>query len=132
MQSCIDINTGINVLFSYMNENPKKFNPLDGALENGQSINKSEGSVEKFNPLPTDQEMVDSGQTVLDPLEAIERKQKTEQQIAETKVKLNEFFDNALVSENDKPIESSNEIPVPKPPEKFDPLKGGSVDNKNL
>ena len=135
MQSRIDINICINVLFMYMNENPQKFNPMDGAMENDKPIlSETNSNPEKFNPIPTEQELVDRGEIVLDPLEQAKKIAKNELEIENTKAKIDKLLSGAVVMEDgnfvpqEKPIENNevnNEIPVPKPPEKkFDPMDG--------
>ncbi len=157
MQSRIDINICINVLFSYMNENkefnlldggsennklltpqtntnPENFDPLKDSLENGQPINKAE-AVENFKETMFVSEENNSNleNPIVPENDKIEKQQKTEQQIAETKTKLNDFFDkaivsvdgksnleNLIVSEDGKPIESTTEMEVPKPPQKIE------------
>jgi hypothetical protein len=140
MQSHIDINIGINVLFSYMNENPQKFDPMDGALENGKPISiDTENKQTKMNPeeikdfketmFVSEDGKSNSKNLIVSVEEKAEKQKQNEIKIDNTIQQLNKAYEgnNSRIVQ-----ETTPEMEVPKPPEKFDPLEGGSVDGKPL
>lgn len=116
MQSHIDINILINVLFSYMNENPKKFNPLEGGSENNKPLTpETNTNPENFDLL---KDSLENGQPI-NKAEAVENFKET-MFVSEDN---NSNLENLIVSEDGKPIEPSPEMEVPKPPQKTEDSK---------
>lgn len=114
MQSSIDINIVINVLFRYMNENPPKNDPLKDPLENNQPINTNNNpeAVAEFKRTMFVSE--DGKSNLENPIVSVEEKAEKQKQndtkIDNTIQQLNNVYDKVVVSE------ATHEMEVPKPP----------------